>query len=258
MDIHTIVLIGSGNVATHAGQALVAAGQRILQVFSRREAPAHALAALIGAEAITDPRRLHPSADLYILSLNDSSYLPFLRSITLRNRLMVHTSGSIPADVFREFTGHYGVLYPLQTFTKDRKVNFREVPLLVEGSDPAIEEVLLKLARSIADTVERIDSEKRRKIHLAAVFASNFVNHLLSLSAELLTKEGVDIHLLAPLVRETCEKALLLMPAEAQTGPAMRRDWNVIEKHLEMLKDRPEFREIYDMLSKSIASRYKE
>ena len=254
--IRDAVIIGTGNVAAHLGGALVKSGVPVRQVYGRNLSAAASLAAALDAQPINMPLQITGDASIYILALSDSAYVPFLQSADLRGKLLVHTAGSIPVSIFAPYTGRYGCLYPLQTFSRSRPLEFRGVTVFVEGSNPATAHLLFTLASRITDHPVMADSERRQKIHLAAVIACNFVNHLMTIAADLLGKEGITFDVLSPLIRETCSKAIDLSPVNAQTGPAFRHDWNVVEKHLELLKSCPEWQQIYDILSRSIATRH--
>ena len=164
----------------------------------------------------------------------------------------VHTAGSMPMALFAGHAKHYGVCYPLQTFSKTRAVDVSKVPFFIEGSDAETEERLCQLAERLSTSVQRLSSEKRKSLHLAAVFTCNFVNHLYVLGGELLAKEGIDARLLLPLIDETAAKVHDMSPLAAQTGPAVRYDENVIQKQLAQLEADSTKWEIYALMSQSI------
>jgi predicted short-subunit dehydrogenase-like oxidoreductase (DUF2520 family) len=167
--------------------------------------------------------------------------------------LWVHTAGSVPIDVFQNSRAkRYGVLYPLQTFSINRKISFDHIPLFIEANQAEDEQLLEKIALSLSDKVIRLSSEKRKHLHLAAVFACNFTNHLYASAAKILEEQNLPWEVLLPLIEETAAKVKALHPKEAQTGPAVRYDTNIINKHLEMLKNDPDKQELYRLLSQSI------
>lgn len=246
-----IALIGAGNVATHLGRALKENGHTIVQVFSRTEASASSLADKLNAHYTTTPQEIIDHADLYLFSIKDDAIALVLDAMNTGNGLYVHTAGSVPLEIFQGKAQRYGVLYPLQTFSKAREVSFQEIPLLVEAANEADTTLLLEVAESLSGTVRLISSEQRKHLHLSAVFACNFVNHLYTISMEISDKAGVDPSLLLPMLKETVAKIETLSPAQAQTGPAVRNDRHVMEKHLALI-EKEKTREIYRLLSQSI------
>ena len=249
-----IVLIGAGNVATHLGVALYQAGYSILQVYSRTETSASTLAAKLSADYTVVMEEIRRDADLYIVALKDTA-LQQLASTLVKGReqaLFVHTAGSMPMDLWKGLTVRYGVLYPMQTFSKQREVDFHIIPFFIEASAQAELELLRTVATRLSSKVYEATSEQRKHLHLAAVFACNFANHMYALSAHLLDKQGIPFEVMLPLIDETAGKVHQLSPVQAQTGPAVRYDENVINKHLEMLASEEPLQELYEKISKSI------
>ena len=249
-----IVLIGAGNVATHLGIALQKAGCLVLQVYSRTEESASVLAARLSADYTVVPDEIRRDADLYIVALKDA-VLPQLAPILAKGReqaLFVHTAGSMPMDLWKGLVERYGVLYPMQTFSRQREVDFNAVPFFIEASSPAEVELLRMVAARLSPKVYEATSCQRRYLHLAAVFACNFANHMYALSSHILEKQGIPFEVMLPLIDETAGKVHELSPVQAQTGPAVRYDKNVISKHLEMLADEEPLQELYEKISKSI------
>ena len=231
-----IVLIGAGNVATHLGIALQKAGCLILQVYSRTEESASALADRLLVDYTIVPDEIRRDADLYIVALKDA-VLRQLAPVLVKGReqaLFVHTAGSMP------------------TFSKQREVDFNTVPFFIEASAPAEVGVLRMVAVRLSPKVYEVTSGQRRHLHLAAVFACNFANHMYALSSHILEKQGISFEVMLPLIDETAGKVHELSPTQAQTGPAVRYDENVISKHLEMLADEESLQELYEKISKSI------
>ncbi len=260
-----VVFIGAGRLATNLAQALSKAGHRILQVYSRTEESAVELVAKLAREAdahcsgVTEPEAvtsiaaLRKDADVYVIALKDS-VLPSLVQQIVEGReeaVFLHTSGSMPMDVLAS-APHHGVLYPLQTFSKERSVAFDKIPFFIEGCDEHSLTVARELAESVSTTVSVLSSEERRQIHLAAVFVNNFVNHCYTMAADILDRYNLPFSHLVPLIDETACKIHAMPPREAQTGPAIRYDENVIGKHLAMLADEPQLRAVYEMMSRSI------
>ena len=247
-----IVCIGSGNLATNLTLAWKEAGILVEQVFSRTEANARALAERLGCAWTTSTEEIINDADLYLFSLKDSALEAVASRLPKNNGLWVHTAGSMPLSVFEPFTTRRGVIYPLQTFSKSRRVNLDNVPFFLEANLEEDKAILEQLARAVSRDVRFLPSEKRRHLHLAAVFACNFVNHIYALADDILREEGIPFEVLLPLIDETAAKVHRLTPREAQTGPAIRYDENVINKHLAMLDKTPELKALYETLSRSI------
>lgn len=249
-----ITLIGSGNVATQLGRALQGAGENIIQVWSRSIDNASALARELQATPVADLSDLAPDADLYIISVNDDAISSVASSLRVDNRLVVHTSGSTAMEALGQVSQQLGVLYPLQTFTKSKPVNFRQVPLAIEGTNEAVLSTLRGLAQKLSEKVVVMDSVQRQALHVAAVFACNFTNHLYALAAQLLHDNNLEFDLLRPLIKETADKVQEFLPAEVQTGPAIRGDQQTMSKHLELLKQDEKLRQLYLELSQSIVN----
>ncbi|WP_423148099.1 Rossmann-like and DUF2520 domain-containing protein [Rubrolithibacter danxiaensis] len=247
-----IVLLGSGNVATHLGKALKQVGHVILQVWSRSEAHAEELARELDAASSANIYDIIPDADLYIISISDDAITELAATLKLKDKLLVHTSGSVDISVLSGVSNRIGVLYPLQTFSKFKDVAFSEIPLAVEGSTPAIEEQLVKVAEQLTTKVLKLDSEKRKALHVAAVFACNFTNHLYAIANQILKEHGLSFDLIRPLIAETAAKVQAADPEAVQTGPAVRNDIRVIDKHVDFLQDHPFLKDLYEQLSKSI------
>lgn len=248
-----VVIIGSGNVATHLSLAMASLeGIEICQVYSPTEAHAEILAERLNCDFVTNPTQIRKDADVYLFALKDQALETVIRAVPANNGLWLHTSGSMPMQVFAGYTERYGVLYPLQTFSKSREISFRGIPLFIECHREEDKNCLEDLARRLSGKVCELSSEKRRSLHLAAVFACNFTNHIYALAEEILAKEGLSRDYLFPLIDETAAKVHELPAQEAQTGPAIRYDENIINKHLGMLADDPDVQTLYRLLSQSI------
>lgn len=269
-----IVLIGAGNLATHLGKALHAAGHDMVQVFSRTMQSAETLASLLDAEPLTDIVQVRDDADVYIFSVKDSALVQLVAQLcrheadglgedgavnSLRKakkgeheRVFLHTAGSMPMSVFKGMAQHYGVLYPMQTFSKQREVDFSIIPCFVEANDEFAQKQIEGLAREISGRVYQLSSEDRKYLHLSAVFACNFANHCYAISQELLEEHGIPFDVMLPLINETAAKVHEMKPKDAQTGPAVRYDENVIGKQSKLLENHPHFKKVYDSMSKSI------
>ena len=248
-----IVLIGAGNLATHLGKALHAAGHDMVQVFSRTMQSAETLASLLDAEPLTDMAQVRDDADVYIFSVKESALEQLISQLCGgEKKVFLHTAGSMPMSVFRGKALHYGVLYPMQTFSKQREVDFSIIPCFIEANDEFALKQIEGLAGQISHRVYQLSSEDRKYLHLSAVFACNFANHCYAASQELLQQHGIPFDVMLPLIDETAAKVHGMTPKEAQTGPAVRYDENVIGKQIQLLENQPYFQKIYDCMSKSI------
>ena len=253
-----IVIIGSGNLATQLSLAFKAVGKDVVQVFSRTEEHAKELADKIGCNYTTLTEDIRQDADVYIFSVKDDALSGLVASICHKrpNGLFLHTAGSMPMAIFKCHATRYGVLYPMQTFSKTRNVNFREIPCFIEGSDEEVLSEIRLMAASISDYVVDCDSEKRKKMHLAAVLACNLTNHCYRLAERLLESEQIDFQLFFPLIEETARKVKDMSPKDAQTGPMVRYDQNVMQMQMSMLSDE-RTREIYRLMAESIHEDHK-
>ncbi len=247
-----IVILGAGNVATHLSIALRKADFSIKCVYSKTIQAAKTLALKVDSHYTNEINQLPVEADLYIIAVKDEIIEEIIKHIKLKYGIIVHTAGSISMNVFENRFENYGVFYPLQTFSKSRDIDFSTVPVCIEANDEKLEKILVDLAKCISNSVHLIDTEKRKMLHLAAVFACNFANHMYSVATEILNQSDIPFDLLKPLIVETAQKATDSDPQNAQTGPAVRNDQNVILKHIELLKDKPEFEKIYRFVSESI------
>ncbi|NLB02915.1 MAG: DUF2520 domain-containing protein [Bacteroidales bacterium] len=247
----TVCLLGAGNVAVHLGKQLQAAGYKVLQVYSRTDASARSLAQTLACAWTDDLQSLSP-ADYYLCALKDEALPLVLQQIPSFPGVWLHTSGSLGLDVFESYTKNCGVLYPLQTFSKQRELNLSKVPFFIESRSPEVLSNIRSMAEKLTERVYELDSSKRSYLHLAAVFACNFSNHLYELAAEILQDQALSFDLLLPLIDETAGKVHEKSPKEAQTGPALRMDHNIIDKHLALLESQPARAELYRLLSESI------
>ena len=253
MKFSKIVLFGAGNLAFHLAGALHKSGYRIVQVYSRTEENARKLANKVNAKPITNYHEFDPTADILIFALNDSVLPEIVNQIQFSGQLALHTSGSLSMDVFKGKTDHYGVLYPLQTFSKFRKINFYEVPLLIEACTPKDLANLQMFASSLCARTVHASSSQRKQVHLSAVFASNFVNHMYAIGGDLAKKSGFTFDILKPIILESALKAIESGdPLASQTGPAVRKNTEIMAKHLEMLSESPNMQKIYTFVSNSI------
>ena len=250
-----ITLIGAGNLATNLGHALRKAGHEIVQIYSRTMESAQTLAQALEVSDFTNSiDQIHSDAELYIVSIKDAALSGIATELTKgkEDRLFVHTAGSMPMDTFT--CPRRGVFYPMQTFSKQRIVDFSHIPLFIEASQEEDLQLLHSLAETITNSVYEMSSEDRKYLHVAAVFCCNFANHCSALSAKILEKHNIPFSVMLPLIDETTRKIHTIPPKDAQTGPAMRYDENVMNRHIAILQEEGEERmaDIYKMLSESI------
>jgi predicted short-subunit dehydrogenase-like oxidoreductase (DUF2520 family) len=233
--------------------ALSEKGIQIKQVYSRTKASAKVLAEKVKASYTDDLAKLLPDADLYVIAVSDSAIQEVLENFNLNeDRFIAHTAGSIPMNILEGFTGNYGVFYPLQTFSKNRKVDFSDIPVCIEANHPGNLVKLEEFGKIISSTVVQINSDERKVLHLGAVFANNFVNHFYAIGAEILQEKKLNFDLLKPLIRETAAKVQTMPPMDAQTGPAKRNDRVITGSHLKMLQNKPEYQKIYSFVTENI------
>jgi predicted short-subunit dehydrogenase-like oxidoreductase (DUF2520 family) len=251
------IFIGSGSVATHLSLALKEKGITISQVYSRTQSNAELLAKKLDCPYTTEVYDIKTDGDIYFYALQDTAFKRFIRDFDMPDAIHVHTAGSVSVSEFNGFAIKYGVFYPLQTFSKDKAVDFKEIPICIEASNTEIQQQLHEIAKLLSEKIYIITSEQRKKLHLAAVFACNFTNYMYDISSKLLEDSGILFEIIQPLIAETADKIKTLTPYDAQTGPAVRYDESIIKKHLYMLNKKTEYKKIYKLLSKSINKRHK-
>lgn len=259
MMAQRIAFIGSGNVAWHLAPALENAGHAIIEVYSRSKKNADLLVnRLYNAKVKTDLDFSESKADIYFISISDDAIAEVSQELALPyGATVVHTSGAQSLGILGYTAAEAtGVFYPLQTFSKSKKVSFEEVPICIESDDKDTEKLLTSLAKGISKKVYAIDSKDRKALHVAAVFACNFTNHCLKLSESVLESKKIDFNLLKPLIVETINKSLEMGPGNAQTGPAKRHDFETLDSHLTFLKDNEPLAELYRLLSQHIVDSY--
>lgn len=246
----TITILGSGKVAHHLIVNILDSDQlQLQQIYARNT---NSVTDLVPESiVVSDIAQLKP-ADIFIIAVSDSAIEEVSKQIKLPNQFVVHTSGTIPMSVIQ--LERRGVMYMLQSFTKDKEVDFASIPFCIEANHPDDFQRLEQLAVSFSERVYKISSEQRKAIHLAAVFVNNFANHMFTLGEEVCKEFQVPFDILKPLIEETASKIMELSPIEAQTGPASRGDQNTINQHLSMIAD-PTKKEIYQLITKSIQNR---
>jgi predicted short-subunit dehydrogenase-like oxidoreductase (DUF2520 family) len=254
---YKISFAGAGKVASALCRELFNNGYLIQNITSRNPKNGREIADLY--KAVWSSKLVFPdSADIIIVAVPDHILKDIIHKIKCRkDTIIVHTAGSLGLEVFPSYFENAGILYPLQTFSINRIVDFKKIPFFIEASNDTAGITLKSLAETISDSVHFTDSETRRMLHLAAVFVSNFSNHMFTAGKEISEKAGFNFEALKPLIKETVFKALELGPENSQTGPALRNDLNTMEKHMELLSFSPELTDIYRTISKSIINYYK-
>jgi predicted short-subunit dehydrogenase-like oxidoreductase (DUF2520 family) len=250
-----ISFIGAGNLAWHLAPALENAGHYVKEVYSLNGVTAKNLVGNLYDATLKSTLDFSDStSQIFILAVPDDAIQAIAQEIILPDlSLLVHTSGSKAIeDLDYSAAAASGVFYPLQSFSKLRPVNFEQIPILIESDSKEAIEILKNLGKSISKSVQFVSSEQRAKLHLAAVFANNFTNYLLSISENIVKEAKLDFSLLKPLIVETVEKSLSLSPKNAQTGPAKRGDVETLDKHMQLLSEDEALQEIYRLLSQHI------
>ncbi len=245
-------MIGAGNVATFLATAFHSAGHRIELVYSRTLSKAAALGSLVGARHTTNEDDISVAGGIRIVALTDEATVALAGRNPFGGGLLVHTAGSIPMSIFADCSPDYGVLYPLQTFSAGRGPSGHGVPFCIEANNRSNLEQLRELASGTGNTVYEVSSESRLMLHLAAVFACNFTNHMYVIAGEIARKSGFPFEIFHPLIKETAFKASEQPPELSQTGPAARNDLIIIKKHLDLLSFSPEYKELYRKVTESI------
>lgn len=250
--LEKVVVIGSGNVAEALAQAITASDLQLQQIYARNAARGAEIAAKVGTQSTDDPSQLAP-ADLYLIAVSDRAVTDIAVALPIPgNAVVAHTAGSVPMEALAKYPRR-GVFYPLQTFTKGRKIDFAEIPLFLEASSPEVYAQLEVFALRLSRTVFAADSERRAQLHLAGVFACNFANHMYVLGEQILHKADLPFDVLKPLIAETAAKAVSAAnPATMQTGPAVRGDRTTQERHKALLADDLALENLYETITQSI------
>ncbi len=239
------------------GKALKSAGYFIDEVYSRTHKSAEKLAKELDSKPVVQLDHIAPNADLYLISVPDNAIGNILSEINVPGRLTVHTSGSLSMNVLQKASKNYGVLYPLQTFSKDKSLDFSNIPMCIEANSAANEKILMRIAGDISQNVKLLNSAQRKTAHVAAVFACNYANFLFGIAEEILREHNLPFELLNPLISETARKVMENQPHTVQTGPAVREDIETMEEHLEMLNDFPEYQKLYSLLAEALIKNHK-
>lgn len=254
-----IAIIGAGNVAWHLATALEKEGHRITEVYSRSLSTAEALVKkLWNAKPTHSLDFRYSRANIFLVCVSDNALQEVVQQIKLpKEAIIAHTSGTHTLEILEKVNPYVAVFYPLQTFTKDKEVNLKNVPICLEASEEEVLKILVQLAESISEQVYQVSTPQRQILHLSAVFACNFTNFLLTISKEILERNEMPFELLQNLIQETVHKAFVLSPENAQTGPAKRGDTSIIEKHLALLESYPlEWKTLYELFTQQIKNYY--
>lgn len=245
------VIIGTGNVATVLSRLIRQAGHDIVQVVGRNETAARNLAVIAASKAVTDLQHLNREADLYIIAVSDDAIAPVAALLQTGRKPIVHTAGSVSKEVLKVCSTNYGVLYPLQSLRREMDL-LPEIPFLVDANTPDTLSFISEFAQSLSPQVAVADDAQRLRLHLAAVFVSNFTNHLYALTEDFCEQEKLPFQLLVPLITAVAERLRQFSPAAVQTGPALRHDTSTIQKHLELLEAHPQLKQFYELFTASI------
>ena len=254
-----ISFIGSGSLAWHLAPALDNAGYIVREVYSRNPKHAESLTErLYQADVKASLDFSSSKSRIFIIAVSDDRIKDVATEVVLPDgAILIHTSGSRPLTILQfAAASSMGVLYPLQDFSRDKRVDFKTVPIFIETSDEECERVLIAMAKTVSNHVSRITSEERKALHVAAVFASNFTNYMLTLSKEVLQKNSLKFDLLKPLILETINKSLSLGPEEAQTGPARLGDLEILDEHVSFLQNEERVAQLYQLISQHILDKY--
>ncbi len=255
----SVSFVGAGNLAWHLAPALDNAGFSVHEVYSRNPTHAEALVErLYDADVKATLDFSTSTSNVFFIVTPDDAIKGIAQEIILpEDAVLVHTSGSrLLSDLGFAATRNVGVFYPLQTFSKERKVEFNEIPVFVECENQTTEDLLMAMAKGITKSVYKIGYDERKALHVAAVFAANFTNHMLLLAQEIMKENSLSYDWLKPLIAEMITKSLAIGPENAQTGPARRGDFETLDKHLEFLHDNESTGELYKIISQDIVDRY--
>lgn len=247
-----IVLLGSGNIAFHLAKMLKISNINIHQIYNINSISGTELASKYNTNFTNNINEICSNADIYIIAVKDSFISNIIDKLNIDNGIVVHTSGTTDINIFNNKFINFGILYPLQTFSKDVELNYSDIPFLIEANNDESLGFIENIANKISSNVSVANSEQRKLLHVAAVFACNFTNYLYSVADNLLDKQNLSFNLLKPLIKETTRKALNSKPETNQTGPAKRKDLKIINEHLKVLEPNKELQKLYGLISEMI------
>jgi predicted short-subunit dehydrogenase-like oxidoreductase (DUF2520 family) len=259
MNIQSVVILGTGNLAHHLVKLLPSISVEIKQIYGRNESAVEVLAKTVNASFTSNINDLDQDADAYLIAVSDAAISELAEKIKVKNKkIVMHTAGSISMEAIQFTSNYYGIFYPLQTFTRDSIIDFRSTPIFIEANNDETKVAIENLAKRCSEKVQYLKSNERLKLHLSAVLTSNFINHLNALTFDYLKENDLQYLYpsLIPLMQTSLEKLKTLSPKDAQTGPARRNDLETINKHLHLLLDDPNLSQIYQLLSTSITNYY--
>lgn len=254
--ISKIVILGSGNVSNNFVSAINNTNIKVVQIYNRHIESAKSLSKIVNAEAIDNLTNINPDADAYFFMLSDTGILETAEQIKINKGILVHIAGSISMNIFKGKSENYGVFYPFQTFSKEIPINFNTAPICIESSNSYTYNSLRNFAEHLGCKTYDIDEDKRKSLHMAGVFACNFMNHCVFLGEKILEDAGIDKELINPLLKQSFHKVFELGAEKAQTGPAKRMDSVIINDHLEKIKDNKQLYDVYKILTNSIYTSY--
>jgi predicted short-subunit dehydrogenase-like oxidoreductase (DUF2520 family) len=246
-----VILIGSGNVATVLGRIISKAGNEIIQIISRNKLSASLLADELKASSETEIEKINLNADLYIIAVKDDAVHQVAHSLKLKDKLVVHTAGSVSKKILQTTGSTFGVIWPMAMIRKTM-VTLSNATIVIDGNTNEVISELKSFASSLSTTVMYADDDTRMKMHMIASVTSNFTNHLYHLAADYCAKENIDFSNFYSIIEETAKRIQTIHPQQAQAGPAFRGDFLTIEKHFKLLENYPEIEKIYSCLSESI------
>ena len=247
-----IVIVGSGNVATVLGKVIHNAGHTIVQVLSRNENHAKELAKIFNCSSGSFKSTEYKEADIYLLAITDTALYHLDQHFHLRNKLVVHTAGSVSKEVLKNVSSRYGIIYPLQSLIKINDGRDPEIPLLVDGNNDDTKKNILEFCKTFSENITLADDGERLKFHVAAVLVNNFTNHMFAMAEEFCKLENIEFEKLYPLINETVNRIQYHSPQSVQTGPAIREDIYTLGKHLQILSAHSDLKYLYLKLSESI------
>ncbi|MEO6166987.1 MAG: Rossmann-like and DUF2520 domain-containing protein [Chitinophagales bacterium] len=252
MTSYKIVIIGCGNVGYQMAWHLHNSGHQIIQVFSRHLPSAKWIGNLMDIPCTDSYEEISQDGDIYLVTVKDDAISEVAEQLKLNGQVIAHTSGSMPGNVMKSVTDNFGIFYPLQTLSRNVSVDFSMIPICVDASNDKTLKVLRALGATLTSKIIEVNDDQRFAIHVAAVFANNFTNHLFSISQMILEQSGLSFEIFKPLINETVRKIQNHDPLNVQTGPAIRNDDHTIARHLEFLKNDGRFLEIYKVLTEDI------
>lgn len=256
--INTINIIGSGNVGTQLGIKLFDSGYKINAICGFREISGKQLAKKTSSKFIDLKKSVPSDSDLYIIALKDDHYHKVLTSLKLKNNFIVHTSGSFESKLLTKFSERWGCLYPLQSINKKQKVNWDSFKFYIEAANNEDENILKALCKNLDFNFEIADSKKRKKIHIAAVATNNFTYHLLCTIRSFCEENDIDFKNLKNLLNQSTINSYNNEAFELQTGPAIRKDMELINNHIKSLKNNKNLKEIYELFTNQILKKHHE